>query len=1365
MPSLGRITVPEISPLGTFPLVTDYPHELRRNFDTVSHWMANTLANLKIGQHFLIGTMVRVFTFRRHEMHLTEFDTLRTFWETRKGNYEPFTYNAPSDDNQSTAPVIVRFAGELKARAVGAATVAVEYELIETPSTGPTYSLNGTQTRFPTGSLPAALLAQAQELIPLVHVVVKEIGHPDNIYVSDRICTIGAQLYQARLLTWDSISQAIGGESDQARFTFGNADRVMRDLATDTNLDGATIEFSLFHVGTGIKIDIWKGYVVEFGGDSEDEFELMGQDGIPLNVLHPIRSVSRNCWKPFNDGINCIPPSSSGTPCDHGLDTEFGCRFHDNIRQFGGHITKPQTVRIKDNSTGTWGIGRLLLNSTSLVNDSIDGQPLPEIYTDVPIPVAGLIAAMRDESDFRDGLAYVGEGPISISENIFEHRLNGSPPHGTKDQALAGLIFGFRSSSGPEPEALQASGVFPADADHWAMLTETSGPPAAGTEVFAAGTALVEIRISDAPGLQLTRANENEAVVVVDGGLGGWYWDAPSTRLSTTTLTNPVWIAVNTLFRSRFLKNGTSAAQAALVDLDAAIASAAVCADIVAKLVGTGTETQFKFVGVLRDRRPLRDWLTDILTTCLGYYTWVFGKLYIGMRIHSGVVAGNAFSTGNVIDGTLRLRDKIPKFNHLTVEFDEPNPDESVDRALAFARTTVAVEDQDHVVTYGLKPSSITLNGVVSRSQALRVGATMLREELGGINEAEWRAARVLSFRSTVLALGVQAGDVCSLSHPDMPDGSLAGTPTADYGEFRIKRWRLYPDMSLEIEGETTTDSMYDLVIGPKPTDVPPDALPVERIDEILPLNPWFPDQESPGADDPLWSETDRMFSVQQLYDDQGNVRLSIIGDHPTTKTLPGVDPPRIGAIAVSGSGGSIPAFAYVVVCLSAVDGAGMETRVTKPLGVQVGSGGSNKIILSGITWPPDTTGYRLYAAIDHRQMCRQAEATSGQPSTLEVTDLDNIRTQGVPQENLDGLKPRAKKCWHAGVTGQPVAEVITGSGLRVTGAGWATDFWAGRYVMVLADESDGSVPPWVFQIDSNDADTLFCTPDPAAAGVEVGDPITILAQATTFSATTIGDEKFQNPQYPGGMVPNEERGRIVKIIRGTGVGQERLIASNTETVLTVTPAWDITPDATSIFIVLAGTWEYESAVARLALEQGELVEMSLPVDNLLQETLYAEVALVDRWNHEPERKYNPWRLIYLFGSLGQGVRDWWRTIIDDSGAPLEVGEDLSNQPPIACQDGLRVELVEWTAELTTAPGTEGISFDIFRSVDDGATRASIFGTGFLPFIAGGDKHAVGTDFEIPYLHRGERLSYDCVSADGTAAGLTVVLAGRQVPA
>jgi len=1166
------------------------------------------------------------------------------------------------------------------------------------------------------------------------------------------------------LLSWDSITQAMGGETDRASFSFGNADRVMRDLAADTNLDGARIEFSLYHVETEIKLTIWVGYVVEFEGDSEDEFTISAQDGLPLNLIYPMRRVSRTCWKPFNDGVNCIPPVTS-LPCDHTLEGESGCRVHDNIRQFGGHITKPQSVRVKDNSTGTWGLGRLILNATSLVNDSVDGTPLPEIYTDTPIPVAGLIAAARDEGDFYDALVIAGEGPIGLSENIFDHRLNGSPPHGTRDQALAGLVLGYRGSNGPDPEAVEGSDSFPPGADHWFMLTETSGPPAEGTEIFAAGTAFAEIRISDQPGLQLKRATDNEAVLVVNGGLGGWYWENTSEgpeRLHSTNLTNPIWVALNTIFRAKFLKNSPAVDQEDFVYLDSATASAAVCADEVPTLIGEGTETQFKFVGVLGSLKPLRDWLSDILATCLGYYTWVAGKIYIGMRIHSGVEEGKAFSTGNVIDGSLKLKQRVPDYNHLTVEFDEPNPEQpESDRARDFTRTTIVAEDQDHINLYGLKAAQISLNGVVNRSQALRVGATMLREQLGGVNEAEWKAARSITFRTTVLAIGIQAGDVCSLSHPDMPDGVLGDTPTPDYGEFRITRWRLYPDMSLELEGETTTDSMYDLVVGPKPVDVGPDPLPLERIEEILPFQPWFPDQESPGVDDPLYDETDRVFLVQQQYDAQGNARLSIVGDHPTTKTVG--EPPRIKTVTTATTGGSIPGASYIVVCLSAIDGAGMETRVSKPIGVQVGpSGNSHTITLSGITWPPDTVGYRLYAAIDHQQMCRQDEASSEQPSSVTLTSVANVRTQGVPQENLTGLIARAKKCWHAGVTGQQITEVDSSGGILVLGAGWQEDEWAGRYVLVLADESDGSAPPLVFEITGNTEDTLNVTPDPVAAGVEAGDAITIMTSATDFGPTSIGDEMFQNAQFPDGMNPGEEVGRIVKIIRGTGEGQERLVSGNTQTVLTVTPAWRIEPDATSVFIVLAASWEYESAMLDLSIEQGETVEITLPVDNLLRETLYVEVATVDRWGHEPQRRYNPWRLIYLYGTLGLGVRDWW-AVINDPKTPLVTGEDLAVHRPVGAEEGEKIELLEWYGALTVAPDSGGsVTVDIQVSYDDGDTWESIFPSDLPTFVAG-DRRIVGSDFNLQYLYRDGMLRYDLVATDGTAAILAFVLAGRRV--
>ena len=48
----------------------------------------------------------------------------------------------------------------------------------------------------------------------------------------------------------------------------------------------------------------------------------------------------------------------------------------------------------------------------------------------------------------------------------------------------------------------------------------------------------------------------------------------------------------------------------------------------------------------------------------------------------------------------------------------------------------------------------------------------------------------------------------------------------------------------------------------------------------------------------------------------------------------------------------------------------------------------------------------------------------------------------------------------------------------------------------------------------------------------------------------------------------NECKGLWVNIVSGTGVGQRRLIASNTVNILTVTEAWTTNPDATSVYAI-----------------------------------------------------------------------------------------------------------------------------------------------------------------------------------------------------
>lgn len=79
-------------------------------------------------------------------------------------------------------------------------------------------------------------------------------------------------------------------------------------------------------------------------------------------------------------------------------------------------------------------------------------------------------------------------------------------------------------------------------------------------------------------------------------------------------------------------------------------------------------------------------------------------------------------------------------------------------------------------------------------------------------------------------------------------------------------------------------------------------------------------------------------------------------------------------------------------------------------------------------------------------------------------------------------------------------------------------------------------------------------------------------------------------------MTANEYRGLAVRIIRGTGASQERTIATNTDTTLTISPAWDVEPDATSYFTIAEAGWHFA------ALSKSSPVEFTIP--NLGGETM-----------------------------------------------------------------------------------------------------------------------------------------------------------------
>lgn len=76
---------------------------------------------------------------------------------------------------------------------------------------------------------------------------------------------------------------------------------------------------------------------------------------------------------------------------------------------------------------------------------------------------------------------------------------------------------------------------------------------------------------------------------------------------------------------------------------------------------------------------------------------------------------------------------------------------------------------------------------------------------------------------------------------------------------------------------------------------------------------------------------------------------------------------------------------------------------------------------------------------------------------------------------------------------------------------------------------------------------------------------------ATSWSPVTIGNSTLS-------MGLNAFAGKTVRIVAGSGAGQERRILSNTSSTLTVTPSWLVQPGATSLFAIVESGWNFATS-------------------------------------------------------------------------------------------------------------------------------------------------------------------------------------------
>ncbi|MGA8026575.1 MAG: phage tail protein [Bryobacteraceae bacterium] len=117
----------------------------------------------------------------------------------------------------------------------------------------------------------------------------------------------------------------------------------------------------------------------------------------------------------------------------------------------------------------------------------------------------------------------------------------------------------------------------------------------------------------------------------------------------------------------------------------------------------------------------------------------------------------------------------------------------------------------------------------------------------------------------------------------------------------------------------------------------------------------------------------------------------------------------------------------------------------------------------------------------------------------------------------------------------------------------------------------------------------------------------------TIFSSTTIGWQDM-------GATSLAYTGMVVRIIDGTGRGQERSIATNNATTLTVSSAWSVVPDVTSTFVVAEASWNFAAVCAtspaqfEISYNAGAVIQISGRGANVNNQEGTADLCPLTRW-------------------------------------------------------------------------------------------------------------------------------------------------------
>jgi hypothetical protein len=213
-----------------------------------------------------------------------------------------------------------------------------------------------------------------------------------------------------------------------------------------------------------------------------------------------------------------------------------------------------------------------------------------------------------------------------------------------------------------------------------------------------------------------------------------------------------------------------------------------------------------------------------------------------------------------------------------------------------------------------------------------------------------------------------------------------------------------------------------------------------------------------------------------------------------------------------------------------------------------------------------------------------------------------------------DGAESKLSFLVHAHIPAGAATYSVTLTGLSFPTLAVQFSVYRGSTPSNLNQIAAAQVPAAVF-VDLGLPNTTALPPDPNYDHADFYWRLELQpeVQATIASATTIGSEILE-------MVPLSYTGMVVRITEGTGAGQERNVSTNNVTVLTLTSAWDLTPDSTSSFVVAPPTYQFgsttKSSPAQFTIpnQSGAIVEISGRAANCNGIEAPYDNSLVTRW-------------------------------------------------------------------------------------------------------------------------------------------------------